>query len=309
VNVQQEKITLLPVSLLSALSLSNKVLLLLVSYIGLKMDRFAGLALISSVAVLAFEVLPMNNPVMDDGMMDSHNMAVRVSNLSARFCDSRPRNISARNNSNNPKFIHSSIRIEQDVFNTLQTEAQRRGVSFNSLVNNTLKNYVTSEMYFEQLGFILISKDFLRKTFSRLDQNYVEEFGKEHGLTVTKEYISYFFTQVNNNTLIEFLDIWFRRFQFYQHRVKKEGNDNTNPVATGDDNSSNSASAINKIQKQQARQQQQEEIHSFIINHDINMNFSLVLKAILEGLIESITKSPIDFKIITDTSITFSIKL
>jgi hypothetical protein len=54
---------------------------------------------------------------------------------------------------------------------------------------------------------------------------------------------------------------------------------------------------------------QSQKQHLFIVSHDINMNFSLVLKAILEGLVEPITKSPIMFKDITSTSITFSIRL
>ena len=79
------------------------------------------------------------------------------------------------------------------MFNLLQKEAERQGISFNSLINKTLKNYAKSEMHFEQLGFLLVSKDFLRKTFAELqDENRIEEFGKELGLTVAKEYVSYF---------------------------------------------------------------------------------------------------------------------
>jgi hypothetical protein len=150
-------------------------------------------------------------------------------------------------------------------------------------------------MYFEQLGFILVSKDFLRKTFSRLNQSDIEEFGRELGLTVAREYMSYFFPQVNNTTMVEFLDIWFRRFQFYQHRIEERLESPTRATTADLD------AIVNRDQKQQ--------VHLFTVSHDINMNFSLVLKAILEGLVEPITKSPIMFKDITSTSITFSIKL
>jgi hypothetical protein len=94
--------------------------------------------------------------------------------------------------------------------------------------------------------------------------------------------------------LVEFLDILFRRFQFYQHRVE-ETLDGPTEATTIDDVDAN----LNQSQKQ----------HLFIVSHDINMNFSLVLKSILEGLVEPITKSPIVFKDITSTSITFSINL
>ena len=66
-------------------------------------------------------------------------------------------------------------------------------MSLSSLVNKKLKNYVTSEMYFEELGFILVSKNFLRKTFEGLDQKHIEELGKEYGMTIAKQYI---FTEI-----------------------------------------------------------------------------------------------------------------
>ena len=40
-----------------------------------------------------------------------------------------------------------------------------------------------------------------------------------------------------------------------------------------------------------------------------DMNFSFALKALLEGLVEPITKSPLLFKDITSTSVAFSIEI
>jgi hypothetical protein len=277
-------------------------------------------ALVFSVALVLFEVLPISTLAITPSMAVT---AVRtcsvLTNTAMTKASKQPNalqhiikysdehNIAAVGissgvggifvlyNNDDRKFVHSSIRIEEQVLKALKREAQRRGISFNNLVNKTLKNYVTSEMYFEQLGFILVSKDFLRKTFSRLNQSDIEEFGRELGLTVAREYMSYFFPQVNNTTLVEFLDIWFRRFQFYQHRIQ-ERLDGPARATTADLDA-----IVNRDQKQQ--------VHLFTVSHDINMNFSLVLKAILEGLVEPITKSPIMFKDITFTSITFFIKL
>lgn len=173
------------------------------------------------------------------------------------------------------KLVHSSFRIEGDVIESLEVAAEKRGMSLSSLVNKILKNYVTSEMYFEELGFILISKNFLRKTFDGLSGEQIAELGKEYGLTIAREYISYFYPQVSSATLIQFLDVWFRRFQSCQHR--------------GDDNNTRR--------------------HCYTVNHDININFSLALQSILEGLIEPIIKSTVHFTSITTTSIAFSFEL
>jgi hypothetical protein len=194
-------------------------------------------------------------------------------------------NIRLSYSSKNKKLVHSSIRIEEGAFKLLQKEAERQGISLNSLINKTLKNYVSSEMYFEQLGFLLVSKDFLRKMFAELqDEKRLAELGRELGLTLAKEYVSYFFPRVDSDTLTKFLNIWFRRFQSYKHTVNtKNSNETTQDV--------------------------REEINYFTLNHDININFSIVLKAILEGLIEPIIKSPIVFKVITSNSISFSFSL
>ena len=169
------------------------------------------------------------------------------------------------------KLLHSSFRIEQDVIKSLERGASSRGMSLSSLVNKILKNYVTSEMYFEELGFLLVSKNFLRKTFEGLDQKQIEELGREYGMTIAKEYISYFYPQVNADTLIQFLEIWFKRFQSYQHRIDESNNN----------------------------------LQYFTVNHDINMNFSLALQSILRGLIEPIIKSTVEFTNITPSTITF----
>jgi hypothetical protein len=289
-------------------------------------------AIVFSVALVLFEVLPISTlaitpskavtavrtfSVLTNTTMTKTTKQPNASQYRIKYSDEH--NIAAVGissgvggifvlyNNDDRKFVHSSIRVEEQVLKTLQREAQRRGISFNNLVNKTLKNYVTSEMYFEQLGFILVSKDFLRKTFSRLNENDIEEFGRELGLTVAKEYISYFFPEVSNTTLVEFLDIWFRRFQFYQHRVREESaqeESDVNAALSPHFSSSNAAEPKADFNQKQLERQ----LHLFTVSHDINMNFSLVLKAILEGLVEPITKSPVIFKDITATSIAFSIK-
>ena len=178
-------------------------------------------------------------------------------------------------NKNNDELVHSTFRIRKTVVEALSREAEKRGISLSRLVNKTLQDYITNELYFEQLGFILVSKDFLRKTFSRIDVQDMEELGTEIGLTVAREYVSYFFPEVTTDTLVEFLDLWFRRFQSYQHRSNNSGDNNRCH-------------------------------HCFVVNHDINMNFSIVLKAMLQGLMEPILKQSIIFRDITPHSISFS---
>ena len=179
------------------------------------------------------------------------------------------------NNTNNKdKLLHQGFRVQEQVIKALAEEAARKGISVSSLVNKILKNYVTHEMQFEELGFILVSKDFLRKIFSVVDdEKDIQDFGKEFGTTIAKEYVSYFYPQVNSNTLVQFLDYWFRRFQSCKHIVENG---------------------------------ERSQRHYFTVNHDINIKFSFALKAILEGLIEPVSKTTVEFRDVTANSITFS---
>src|SRR5688500_7774744 len=67
------------------------------------------------------------------------------------------------------KLVHQGFRLEEQVLKALSEEAIRKGISVSSLANKILKNYVTHEMQFEELGFLLVSKDFLRKIFNVIE--------------------------------------------------------------------------------------------------------------------------------------------
>ena len=181
------------------------------------------------------------------------------------------------NDNSKSKLSHQGFRLEDQVIKTLGEDAARKGVSVSSLVNKILKNYVTHEMQFEELGFILVSKDFLRRMFNVIDdEKHIEDFGKEFGTTMAKEYVSYFYPKVNGHTLVQFLDYWFRRFQTCKHLV--ESSDRS-------------------------------QRHYFTVNHDINIKFSLAMKAILEGLIEPVTKTTVEFGELAENSVTFSFEI
>ncbi|HJU34531.1 MAG TPA: hypothetical protein VJ695_05360 [Nitrososphaera sp.] len=202
---------------------------------------------------------------------------MRYSLPSSSSSEKKKKEDNDNNNTNNKdKLLHQGFRIQEQVIKNLAEEAARKGISVSNLVNKILKNYVTHEMQFEELGFILVSKDFLRKIFSVVDdEKDIQDIGKEIGIIMAKEYVSYFYPQVNSNTLVQFLDYWFRRFQSCKHIVENSSSDRS-------------------------------QRHSFTVNHDINIKFSFALKAILEGLIEPVSKTTVEFRDVTANSITFS---
>jgi hypothetical protein len=172
------------------------------------------------------------------------------------------------------KLLHKTFRIPEDVIDGLEKEAKSRDIPLSNLVNTILKNYLAADTHSEKSGYVITSKDFFRRMFSRVDDKYIGECGRELGHAVVDEYTYLYFPQLDSNSVIQFLESWFKRFQSYQHRFDEENNR-----------------------------------HTFSLNHDINMNYSIVLKIILQGLIEPVTKSQVIFGELRTSSISFSFEV
>jgi signal transduction histidine kinase len=119
-----------------------------------------GIVIATAIIIVFFEVLPLTswigtiteiqneNRIYANQKYDEHIIAVvtttgrsTILNLEGTFPHTK------KNNSDN-----LDLRIDEDIVKALEEDAKRRGISINSLVNNALKNYVTSDQYFEELG-------------------------------------------------------------------------------------------------------------------------------------------------------------
>jgi hypothetical protein len=119
-----------------------------------------GIAIFFGLTILVFEIIPNTNLVanvftfkLKNGHIltvyqkpHSHGLNIAVSTLP--FLS---RISPASDNNKKEKHVHSSFRLKESVLRSLENEAQKRGVSLSTLVNRTLENYISSEMYFEEL--------------------------------------------------------------------------------------------------------------------------------------------------------------
>jgi hypothetical protein len=149
---------------------------------------------------------------------------------------------------------------------------RKRMIPLSHMVKITLKNHVDSERYFGELGFVPVSRDIIKTIFSGIEEKYLVESAKEVGSSIAKEYISYYFGEVNSQTPIRFLAVWFARFVSFRHHVGGSQ-------------------------------------HSFPLKRDICMKYSIFLKEFLKSLIEPIANSPVGFNVVTQNSITFSFQI
>jgi hypothetical protein len=213
------------------------------------------------------------------------------------------------------KLIHSSFRLEESVLERLQDKADKEDLTLSKVVSKILKDYVNSEMQFKQLGFIPTSRHFLKKVFEKLDEKYIEDIGRELGLTIAREYVSYFFPKVTPQTLVEYLDLWFARFQSFHHTTfEKSQDEETKRQQQQLEQNLSSNYNIKTVRTQHVHEYEEDIsteyiLHNYILNHEININFTMAMKSMLEGLIEPLIKRNVNFKELTNSSISFSFEI
>jgi hypothetical protein len=167
-------------------------------------------------------------------------------------------------------------------------------------------------MQFKQLGFIPTSRDFLRKVFEKLDEKYIEDIGRDLGLTIAREYVSYFFPKVTPETLVEYLDLWFERFQSFHHTKFEKTEDNEILQQHQQDltiNNNNKSDRTHGLLDNDRDKPVGYILHNYILNHEINMNYTMAIKSMLQGLIEPLIKRNVNFKELTSHSISFSFEV
>lgn len=104
-----------------------------------------------------------------------------------------------------------------------------------------------------------------------MDEESLIEIAKQLG-SMAREYVLYIFHQVNRATLLEFLSLYFSRFNSYEHKIYGE-------------------------------------THLFAVDHDINAKYSVFMKEFLKAFIEPIISKKIEFSEPTPNVISFSFDL
>ena len=114
-------------------------------------------------------------------------------------------------------------------------------------------------------------KDVIRSWLERIQENFLREDAEKLGSTIAREYIAYFFHDVNAHTLIQFLDIWLH--------------------------------TLGETQKKELH-----GTYAIAINHGVSVRYSMYLKEFLCALIEPIISKRVDFVEITPNLVSFSFK-
>jgi hypothetical protein len=162
----------------------------------------------------------------------------------------------------------ATFRIPSNSIDQLREESKKKQVSLNTLVNQILRDHLDWHRYAAQARMFHIP----RSTFSRLIDNLTEEELSKFAVTIAKkEYVDIALLLRGEFTLPTFLNIlenWLRISSIpYKHETNND-------------------------------------LHNFIIQHDMGRNFSFLVKELYRYLLEDILKTKSDFAI-TDNTLIF----
>lgn len=115
-----------------------------------------------------------------------------------------------------------SARIDTKIFNDLHKEANQKGISFNSLINSTIKKYELWEKYTEVIGFIPLSHIAIKEIFEILEIDEIKKIGKLVGGIIPKEILDFEHKEYTFQNVSEKLESIFGRFGGFNKELKND---------------------------------------------------------------------------------------
>ncbi len=99
-----------------------------------------------------------------------------------------------------------SFRVEKDVSNILDEEAERMGISVNALVNIILKHYSEFNRFLSKIDLVILNRDILTKLLEFMDDQNLFKMGLELGETIPKDTILFWKKDLDQENVFEYLE-------------------------------------------------------------------------------------------------------
>lgn len=117
----------------------------------------------------------------------------------------------------NKKSVNVSCRIEKRIYDELVSDAQKKGISMNSLISSIASHHITWKRYADEIGFVPITKRMIGKIFKQLDEQTIENLAFDLGGTVPKELMFLAHNEMEFENFMQILEINALRFGGVKH--------------------------------------------------------------------------------------------
>jgi hypothetical protein len=159
-----------------------------------------------------------------------------------------------------------TFRIDGDIIDKLDSQAQKREITLNRFVNQILKNFLEWDMLQSQAGMIPIAKPVLSEVFCKMDQQEVINLANQVGKKTMHDTILYMKQKIDVVSFLSWLETWLKK---------------------------NSTSGFSHTKEN--------DTDICIMKHDLGENWSLYHKTVLHEIFNEILHRPIDITANKDT--------
>jgi hypothetical protein len=125
--------------------------------------------------------------------------------------------------SDGKKTVLRSIRLSKDHDKVLELEADKKGMSVNSLVTSIIAKYVEWDRFAESFGFVSTTRQGFRSIFDQFSDEALVVHGKLMGSKNAPDITRYWFGALNLNTFFMFLDLFSKYSGLFHFERKSTG--------------------------------------------------------------------------------------
>ncbi len=105
------------------------------------------------------------------------------------------------------KNVIHSIRMDQELEDFLNREAEAKHLTFNNLVNSILQRYSEFDTFAERFGFVTITKNTFQALVSAINEDEMDKIAKDISSLALKEFTFFKYSDPGIKAFINFLEL------------------------------------------------------------------------------------------------------
>lgn len=153
-----------------------------------------------------------------------------------------------------------TFRIDDDILHKLRSESEHRETSLNTFVNHIFKRYVEWDMYEAKVGMVPISKPIIIELFGKLTKDQVVDMANRIGKNVVRDTALFMQGDIGLDSFISWFEARMRASSVeINHNIKNN-------------------------------------IHTFIIKHDLGENWSIYHCTVLDLIFTEVMEKKVEFE-------------
>jgi len=163
-----------------------------------------------------------------------------------------------------------TVRVNEDVKTKLEDESEMNGSTINTLISNILTKHVSWDRFAEDIGFIFLTKPFLRSILDEVDEKHIKKIAVSTCRGAIRDAVLFLKGEMNKESIVDAFDLWFGASHIPFRHIKKD------------------------------------EMDRYIINHGLGTKWSIYIGAVVNALLNEINYRVINQKS-QDQSMSFDI--